>query len=150
MPWKSMTSNQPLSFSTFLLALFQKPGGSSCLVTLVLVSEAVSYHIIATSSGCRKNCVLICFTGSAPPSSASDHLSVTSQPSILFRRRWRLPDQIDSESYLHKLQVSVPQIDMVFDRFKPEPRCRPSVHSGSGSIYSSSLITSPTLLRMDR
>ena len=33
----------------FLLALFQKTGGSSCLVTLVLVSEAVSYHIIATS-----------------------------------------------------------------------------------------------------
>ena len=26
---------------------------------------------------CRENCALKCFTGSAPPSSASDHLSVT-------------------------------------------------------------------------
>ncbi len=59
---------------------------------------------------CRENCALICFTGSAPPSSASDHLSVTTQPSILFRRRRRLPGQIDSGSYRHGLQVSVPQI----------------------------------------
>ncbi|SRR6266576_1243981 len=99
---------------------------------------------------CRENCALICFTGSAPPSSASDHLSVTTQPSILFRRRRRLPGQIDSGSYRHGLQVSVPQIDMVFDRFKPEPRYHPSVHSRSGSIYNSSLITSPTSLRVDR
>ena len=45
-----MTSNQPLWPLTLLLALFQKTGGSFCLVTLVLVSEAVSYHIMATSS----------------------------------------------------------------------------------------------------
>ena len=64
---------------------------------------------------CRENCALICFTGSAPPSAASDHLSVTRQPSILFRRRWRLPDQFDFEYYRHKLQVSVSQINMVFD-----------------------------------
>ena len=71
---------------------------------------------------CRENCALICFTGSAPPSSASDHLSVTRHPSILFRRRWRLRDQSDAEAYRHKLHVSVPQIDMVFDRFKRRTR----------------------------
>ena len=55
MPWKSMTSNQSslwrrtLSW-TFLVTLFQKIGRSSYLVTQVLVSEVVSYHIIATSS----------------------------------------------------------------------------------------------------
>ena len=52
---------------------------------------------------CRENCALICFTGSAPPSSTSDHLSVTRHPYLLFRRRRSLPDQFDSESYRHKL-----------------------------------------------
>ena len=47
---------------------------------------------------CRENCALICFTGSAPPSSASDHLPVTTGLFILFRRRWRLRDQFHSES----------------------------------------------------
>jgi len=57
MTWKSTTSNRP---STFLLALFQKTGGSSYLVTLVLVSEAVSYHITATSSISVGKTVLLC------------------------------------------------------------------------------------------
>jgi hypothetical protein len=97
---------------------------------------------------CRKNCVLICFTGSASPSSAPDHLSVTRQPSVLFCRQWCLLDPFDG-THRHALQVSVPPIDMVFDRFQPESQYRPNVHSRPGSIYSSSLITSPALFRMD-
>ena len=66
-------------------------------------------------SNCRENCVLICFTGSTPASSAYNHLSVTKQSSVLFLRQRCLPDPFDFGAHRHRLPVSVPPIDVVFD-----------------------------------
>ena len=47
-------------------------------------SSFLSHHSHLISNR-RENCVPICFTGSAPPSWTSDHLSVTRHLSLLFR-----------------------------------------------------------------
>ena len=77
-------------------------------------SSSFSYYSPLIAN-CRENRVLICFAGSAPPSSASNHLSVTKQSSVLFLRQRCLPDPFDFGAHRHRLPVSVPPIDVVFD-----------------------------------